>query len=246
MNIGYYSPSYKRNQKSITQIKYPFVKLVVSESEEDQYIENGNEVVVCTDSAQGNIARVRNWILDNLLPKHDAVVVIDDDSNGVGYWEYQKYRQFNPYEFKEFFEEMYILTRDWGFYHFGLNCITDKGAYREHTPFSTTSYIGAPCSMILKGCECRYDENIPLKEDYDFTLQNHLKYGGALRANFASYTVKQAQQVGGCAAQRNTKEEARQFADLQKKWGTNVIRKDTVSKRGFDFNPIMKSPLKGV
>jgi hypothetical protein len=45
---------------------------------------------------------------------------------------------------------------------------------------------------------------------------------------------------------RNLKEEERQFELLQKKWGTKIIRQDKKSKRSFDFNPILKSPIKGV
>ena len=127
MNIGYYAPSYKRPQKSITQRRYPFVKIVVKESEVQEYINNGNDVIACPDSAQGNIARVRNWILDNLLQKHDAVVIIDDDSSGIGYWSKQKYIIMDSDDFQEFFEAMYYLTIEWGYLHFGLNCVTDKG-----------------------------------------------------------------------------------------------------------------------
>jgi hypothetical protein len=246
MKIGYFAPSYKRPEKSKTQLIYPFVKLVVRESEGNEYKKNGNDFVICPDSEQGNIARVRNWILDSLLPNFDAVVIIDDDCSGVGYWENQKYYNFDANEFQEFIEGMYILTIDYGFKLFGFNCVLDKGAYMEHTPFSTNKFIGAPCSMILNGNECRYDEQIPLKEDYDFTLQNLKKYKGALRANFASYNVKQAKNTGGCADMRNVQEEARQFELLQKKWGNKIIKKDVKSKRSFDFNPLMKSPLKGV
>jgi hypothetical protein len=139
-----------------------------------------------------------------------------------------------------------ILTKDFGFYSFGLNCVTDKGAYMEHTPFSTNKFIGAPFHGILKNNKCVYDEDIPLKEDYDWTLQNLKKYGGVLRANFASYKVKQAEQKGGCSSMRNLKEEERQFQLLQKKWGSKIIKQDKKSKRSFDFNPILKSPLKGV
>jgi len=246
MKIGYFAPSYKRPEKSKTQLIYPFVKLVVREMESEEYIKNGNDVVICPDSAQGNISRVRNWILNNLLPDFDAVVIMDDDCSGIGYWEKQKYNVFHSEYFQEFIESMYIITSEYGFKLFGFNCVLDKGAYMEHTPFSTNKFIGAPCSMILKGNECRYDEDIPLKEDYDFTLQNLKKYKGALRANFASYNVKQAKNIGGCADMRNAKEEERQFDLLQKKWGNKIIKKDVKSKRSFDFNPLMKSPLKGV
>ena len=36
--LNFFAPSYKRPEKSITQITYPFVKLVVKESEAEEYI----------------------------------------------------------------------------------------------------------------------------------------------------------------------------------------------------------------
>ena len=45
---------------------------------------------------------------------------------------------------------------------------------------------------------------------------------------------------------RNLKKEKQQFFHLQKKWGKDVIKRDKGSKKSFDFNPIMKVPIKGV
>ena len=200
MNIGYFAPSYKRPEKSKTQILFPFVKIVVKESEAEKYIQNGNKVLVCPDTAQGNLCRVRNWILDTQLNNYDAIILMDDDYNYVIRWEKQKQIKLNADQFQELNEQIGIICKDWGFYYFGLNCVTDKGAYREHTPFCTNKYIGGPYQGFLKGNVLRYDENLNLKEDYDMTLQNLKKYGGCLRVNFASYDVKQAKQAGGCAS----------------------------------------------
>jgi hypothetical protein len=246
MKIGYFAPSYKRPEKSITQTIYPFVKLVVRESEADEYLKNGNEIIICPDVAQGNVSRVRNWIKDNLMNDFDAIIMLDDDNSGIGRWENQKYNVFKSDELEEFCEKIAIICSDFGFYSFGLNCVMDKGAYMEHTPFSTNSFIGAPFHGILNGNECSYDENLPLKEDYDWTIQNCKKYGGVLRVNFASYNVKQAKQKGGCADMRNSNEEKKQLELLQKKWGSKIVKIDNSSKRKFDFNPILKVPLRGV
>lgn len=246
MKIGYFAPSYKRPEKSVTQKRYEFIKLVVCESQAGEYLKNNNDIIICPDSAQGNISRIRNWIKDNLMNDYDAIIMIDDDNNGVGLWQKQKYKVLSSEELQEFCENLAIICKDYGFYSFGLNCVIDKGAYREHTPFSTNIFIGAPFHGILKGNKCIYDENIPLKEDYDWTLQNLKNYKGVLRANFASYNVKQAEQVGGCANMRNSKEEEKQFNLLQKKWGSKIIQRDKSSKKSFDFNPILKAPLKGV
>ena len=246
MKVKFFAPSYKRPEKSITQIHYPDVKIVVRESEAEEYRANGNDIVVCPDSAQGNLCRVRNWILDNLYDDADCIVIIDDDCSYIGRWEEQSQIKFNMNDLQEFCENIANITKEMGFHFWGLNCVTDKGAYREYTPFGTLQYIGGPFQAHLKTSEVRYDEELPLKEDYDITLQHIHKYGGCLRVNFAHYNVKQAEQEGGCATYRNLDKEKQQFFALQRKWGKDVIKRDKQSKRSFDFNPIMKTPIKGV
>ena len=246
MKIVFYAPSYKRPEKSITQKLYPFVKLVVKESEAEEYIQNGNEVVKCPDNIQRNLCRVINWILDNLFLDADCLILLDDDCRGIGRWQDQTYYKFNSEELFESCEIWAKLCSDFGFKFWGLNCVVDKGAYREYTPFGTLQYIGGPFQAFLKDNYIRYDEDLPLKEDYDITLQNILEFGGALRINFASYDVKQAEQEGGCATYRNLDYEREQFYSLQKKWGKDIITRDKGSKKSFDFNPILKIPTKGV
>ena len=244
MKVKFYAPSYKRPQKSITQINYPFVKLIVRESEAEEYLKNGNDIEIVPDSAQGNLCRIRNYIL-NIYFDADCIILLDDDCKGVYRWEKQNKVKFDPEELMEFSESMSVLCNDWGFKFWGLNCIPDKGAYREHTPFGTLQYIGGPFQAHLKN-DIRYDEDLPLKEDYDITLQHIKKHNGCLRVNYAFYDVKQAEQSGGCATYRNLQKEKEQFELLQKKWGSNVISQDKKSKRSYDFNPILKIPLKGV
>jgi len=245
MKIGYFAPSYKRPEKSTTQICYPQFKLVVKESEADEYRKNGNEVVVCPDRVQGNLCRVRNWILDEFGERFDCIVLVDDDCSYLGRWENRKRIQFEPDELDEFCENMTRLCQDWGFRLWGLNCVIDKGAYREYTPFGTFQYLGGPFHAHLRTSKIRYDEELGLKEDYDITLQHCLHYGGCLRVNFAHYDMKQSEQEGGCATYRNLEEEKRQFFMLQKKWGRDIIRIDKKSRRSFDYNPIMRVPFYG-
>ena len=245
MKVKFFVPSYKRPEKSITQINYPFVKLVVRESDADAYIKNGNDIIIVPDNAQGNLCKIRNYILDNFFTDCDCIILLDDDCKGIYRWQDQKKIKFQPDELMEFCEQMAILCNDYQFKFWGLNCIPDKGAYREHTPFGTLQYIGGPFQAHLKN-PIRYDEKLPLKEDYDITLQHIKEYSGCLRVNFANYDVKQAEQSGGCATYRNLQKEIEQFELLQKKWGTKIIKKDNTSKRKYDFNPILKIPLKGV
>jgi len=218
--------------------------LVVRESDAIEYQENGNDILIVPDSAQGNLCRIRNYILDNFFDS-DCLILLDDDCKGIYRWEKQKKIKLEKDEFMEFCENAAILCNDYNFKFWGLNCIPDKGAYREHTPFGTLQYIGGPFQAHLKN-NIRYDEDLPLKEDYDITLQHIKQNKGCLRINYAFYDVKQAEQAGGCATYRNNANEKKQFDLLQKKWGSNIIKFDNTSKRSFDFNPILKVPLKGV
>lgn len=244
MKVSFFAPSYKRPEKSVTQINYPFVKLVVRESDAQEYQENGNDIIIVPDSAQGNLCRIRNYILDNFFDT-ECLILLDDDCKGIYRWENQKKIYLSADMLMEFCENAAILCKDYGFKFWGLNCIPDKGAYREHTPFGTLQYIGGPFQAHLKN-HIRYDEDLPLKEDYDITLQHIKENKGCLRINYAFYDVKQAEQAGGCATYRNNANEKKQFDLLQKKWGNSIIKFDNMSKRSFDFNPILKVPLKGV
>jgi hypothetical protein len=244
MKVEFFAPSYKRPEKSITQITYPCVKLVVRESEADEYKKNGNDIVVVPDTAQGNLCRVRNYILDN-LSKADCTILLDDDCSGIYRWNNRKKVLMQEDYLIEFCENASIICQDFNFKFWGINCVPDKGAYREHTPFGTLQYIGGPFQAHIKNA-IRYDENLPLKEDYDITLQHIKKYKGCLRINYAFYDVKQAEQAGGCAQYRNIDREKQQFLALQNKWGSKIVSQDKKSKRSFDFNPILKVPIKGV
>jgi len=251
MRVKFYVPSYKRPVKSITQKNYPFVKLVVRESDSEEYIKNGNDIVVCPDSAQGNICRVKNWVLDNLFDEEtDVIVFMDDDCSGIFRWEGVKKVKLNTDELLELSENISEMCFDWGFKLWGMSPIPDKSVNREGTPFNTLAFVGSPFHAHLKGTEVRYDESLSLKEDYDITLQHIKECSGCLRVNWLCYDVKQgvsgSGQGGGCATYRNNDKEIEQFRLLQKKWGSKVVRRDRSSKREFDTNPIISVPLKGV
>ena len=134
----------------------------------------------------------------------------------------------------------------------GVNIIQDKGAFREYTPFSLTNVILGPFGGFSNPI-CRYDENLPLKEDYDLSLQMINKYRKILRINHVHYICDQHTNVGGCAEYRTIDEEKDQFELLEKKWGKDIVRRDkgnsnTERKRQvtYDINPIIKIPIGGV
>lgn len=257
-------PSYKR-PKVETLDYLPFCKVWVCESEAEAYraANPGREenIIPCPKGVQGNLCRIRNYILDREFEDGaDVVLLIDDDMRSVTYYEsppgepfgYMK-NKIPGEEFLAFIEHYSRLCKEFGFLFWGVNCNKDALSYDQQRPFNTTAYIGGPFQCFLRGNELRYDEALPLKEDYDMTLQNCLKYRGCLRVNKYHYEVKQAKQAGGCATYRNYEREMEQLEALRRKWGSRIVKidhsnkgKTKKEKTRIDFNPIIKIPIKGV
>ena len=241
-DILYFSPSYKRPDSVITQAYLPFVKYVVAEFEADEYLRNGHDCWVVPDSAQGSVARIRNYILDHA--ESDRIVMLDDDMTYIGRWIQQKIVKLSADGVAEFCEAGFMLADDLDIRYWGMNLLPDKGAYREYTPFSFKQCVLGPFQAFNR-LDLRYDETLPLKEDYDLSLQVLNKYRKTLRFNSYFYSVKQHTNTGGCASYRTKQKEIDQLRLLQKKWGSHIVREDKTSK-GFDINPIIKVPIKGV
>ena len=151
----------------------------------------------------------------------------------------------------EFIEQGFSLAEQFGVRMWGINILQDKGAYREYTPFSLTNVVLGPFGGFLNA-DCRYDENLPLKEDYDLSLQMLNKHRKILRINYAHYVCKQHTNLGGCASYRTINREKEQFDLLQKKWGDHIVRRDAGNPKNrkreqtYDINPIIKIPIRGV
>ena len=154
-------------------------------------------------------------------------------------------------DFLNFLEKYTLLCFEFGYKLWGVNCNSDSLSYRHYSPFSMSSIILGPFCVHLKN-DIRYDEALPLKEDYDLAIQHLNEYRGILRLNGYHYICEQSTNKGGCASIRNRQREKEQFDLLQKKWGSEIVREDTSNKgktkkvKKFDYNPIVKVPIKGI
>lgn len=231
MKISICCPSYKRpNLKILNYINN--IKVYVDENEIEDYKKENKEFknfVILQSGIQGNVARVRNYILNDNI-QNDVTVIVDDDINYIGYYQNLKLHKMDEQELFGFIEKYSILCDDFGFKLWGVNLNSDPQCYREYSPFSTNSVILGPFCCFLKGNKTRYDEKLPLKEDYDIALQNLNMYRGILRINKAHYSCEQSTNMGGCASYRNLQKEKEQLLLLQKKWGNKIVKFDNTDK----------------
>lgn len=253
MKISINCPSYKRPR--VETLDYlPYCKVWVDEGEYEAYVKSnpqGSNIVSVPKGIQGNLCRIRNYILDKEFERGaDVVCIIDDDMKGV--YRFEDNSRIEANEFMWFLQRYSLLCDEFGFKLWGINCNDDRISYREYTPFNTNVYVGGPF-MCHFNTNIRFDERFPLKEDYDITLQHMNKYRGVLRVNKYFYEVKQSEQKGGCATYRNLDREKEQLKMLQNKWGKDIIRFDFAKNNSqrkkrvnIDYNPILKSKIKGV
>lgn len=264
MKISVNAPSYKRADSVKTLNYLPFCKIWVDCDEFEAYkaANPGAEIVSCKKGIQGNLCRVRNHILRTEFKNGaDVVLIVDDDLQCIERYEaneqtnfgYER-RRISADEFLPFVEKYSIVAADLRAKFWGVAINADAYGYCQQIPFNTVAYIGGPFQCFLKGNRCFYDERLPLKEDYDMSLQQLNSERVVLRVNSYHYIADQSKSAGGCAAYRNREREREQFLLLQKKWGSDIVRVDggetrvnSNKERVFmDYNPIIKFPIMGV
>lgn len=244
-DIGFYSPSYKRAGKVTTDRLVPGLKIVVPESQEADYrkteYRNGGQIVVCPDSADGNIGKKRNWILDNA--PEDNIVVLDDDMEYIGYNEGRKPVRATIEEVEVLVWNGFRMARQLNTVMWGVNLNFDPKIYWENRPFNMLSPVLGPFSAIRRSeCTLRYDARLAPKEDYDFWLQVIHRYHKTLRFNKWHYSVDHFSMAGGCVSNRSKEHEIYLLHELRRKWGRRVISFNTEKS----FNPRVRVPYKGV
>lgn len=265
MKIAYACPSYKRPECRTARF-CDRVRVYVDPSEEEAYRaanKGYGEVVACAEGIQGNLPRVRNYILDTEFGNGaDVVVMMDDDVSGVFTWHcdedthfgYVRHKLDAGGELDDFVRMHSQLCLDWGFGMWCCNYNEDKALYKQYAPFGTTKGALGQFLVFVRN-ELQFDESLPLKEDYDMALQQLNRYRGVLCVNYAYVAGDFGNLKGGTAVRRNMQAEREQYAAFKRKWGSKVVR-GCKSKRhslgkelvgGYDYShPIVKAPIRGI
>ena len=251
-NITILSPSWKRAKTACTHKAVNNLRYVVCEAQADDYAKRKLPLLVCPDSAQGSTSRIRNWILDNSPTEN--LVITDDDISSFGRWDGNTKNRMKPEEVNDFIESGFLLAEEWGCRYWGMNLLPDKGMCHEFRPFSLHNAILGPFGGFRLPLPIRYPENLPLKEDYDFSLQVLNKYRRILRFNYVHYNAAQHTNLGGCADFRNIQQELEQARLLQKRWGPEIVKIEYGDKKKkgqkkeahYDINPLIRVPIGGI
>lgn len=265
VKISYCTPSYRR-PTCITARLIKNVKIYIDKSDEEEYKKYNQgygEIVVCKEGIQGNLPRVRNYILSQEFNNGaDIVVMMDDDVKELGIFKCDENhckskpkRLKNQEDIDNFIIYGSLLCQEWGYGMWGINYTCDPALYKVYQPFSTLKPSIGQFMVFVKN-NLRFDENLPLKEDYDMCLQQMNKYRGMLCINFAYVKADFGKMTGGTSVRRNYEAEKEQFRLFRKKWGSDIVtgapetsgtgqRKQIKNK--YDYShPRVNIPIKGI
>ncbi len=164
----------------------------------------------------------RNRALDDGHARGAAVVMTDDDlvraascpANGVNVT--------TPLAVPDLVAELVAHTEQHGLLYGGTP--PTANAYFSRRPHTTTGFVRDGLTVHLPN-PIRYDTQLPIKIDYDMTLQHLAAHGGALRCDhlLVYYRQRTVGRWGGCDW-RSPEVEAACAAYLQAKWGPDVVR----------------------
>lgn len=96
-------------------------------------------------------------------------------------------------------------------------CSPTDNLYFAKPGVSTRKFVVGDLIMV-RPTELRFDPNLRLKEDYDFTLQHWMTYGGAARCDYIAPSFAHYTNAGGAVAARTTELEQATIAYLKDKW----------------------------
>jgi hypothetical protein len=214
-------PTYKRagsiehlTLRIVRGLNYPIYLFVNSEEDKKEYEKiKGVEIVV---SNVKGIAQTRNFILD-YFGAGEKVIQLDDDLQDILILKNGKLEKLEGAFLEGFIEQAFSdLEKEglklWGVYPVPNHFYMDRNV--SHRNF----IIGSFCGVIVSGI--RYAE-IPLKEDYDFTL-SHLLDGGVIRYNFITVKAKHYTNKGGAVDVRNAGKVQASIDYLKRKWGKAI------------------------
>lgn len=251
MNIKYVCPSYKR-PNGVRILDYlKKVKVYVSEEEYEEYIKYNNKdnIVKIPKEYQGHgKGKCLNYILDlEWDDKTDAIVVMDDDIEGIYRWYCNKEDELlNEEDIYELIERNTLVAKEWGA---GIwNISNDRGDRLRHNPTQpfNTKNVGSDAFMcFIKNDGLRYDERFLCSEGMDLQLQSIQKYHKLIRFNNYYMKVGQWKNNGGYQELRKKEKKIDNNGMLlmKKKWG-NIIKINKKSK--VDCAYTVQVPIDGI
>ena len=185
----------------------------VKNGQKELYEQNGCKNVYNT----GNLMDSRNFALEHSFKNNNICVQLSDDIKKVTTNKNFVKKRLVPLD--EAIEDIVgRFKKINGVYLMGVPP-TDNFFFANKIVVENKFCIGD--MLFIKPNELRFDNQLTLKEDYDYTLQ-HIQKGKVLRYQKYLFTFQHYSNKGGAVDIRNDKEEQKNIMILKSKWGDKV------------------------
>lgn len=183
----------------------------VSDGEFESYL--GND---CQPVESGGLCESRNAALGDAFEVGVPCIQLSDDLKRI------RFAEGGEGGFKVAVERMRCQLTQSRFFKLAGVAPTDNDFYYDaKKPVSHLGFIVGDMIMVLP-TDLRFDENMYLKEDYDYTLQHVTTYGGVVRCNDLLFSFTHRTNSGGAVEHRTADREQEAIGYLKDKWGSFV------------------------
>lgn len=199
---------------------FPNAIVAVNKHEEKDYRDAGVENELWLHDEYKS-ATVRNYILDRVR-LGNPVILMDDDIKSVGRFyvnAHGKCRSSKMYS-EEFYKKLcdgFILAEGNDYHLFGVAPTTNPLNFKPNGATKTNVFINGPL-MCIRVTDKRFDPEMPVKCDYDFTVQ-HIAAGlGVFRLDRYWQDNDFDKMTGGRSCYKKDSDKAVSFHYLMEKW----------------------------
>ena len=119
-----------------------------------------------------------------------------------------------PLFWYEEFEELFDLTEQMGWKIWGVKTEAAPRSVYPYKPILFKTYVTASCMVIVNDGSYYFDENFPVKEDYEICLRHLVKEGGLIGARYLHWENSHWDDEGGCKDYRTIEIERKAIKDL--------------------------------
>lgn len=194
------------------------VTWVVGNNEKEIYQQNGVKSVI----EGGGLCESRNVILDVAQAQGaDAAVELSDDLRVIKLAVDKDNKNSKVISFDDAVAIMISACEGLGAKMAGTAPTNNAFFFNPNKPYHTRAFIVGDFITVLD-TDLRFDQNLKLKEDYDYTLQHIYKYGSVARCNALLPSFLHRTNAGGACAYRNEKREQKAIRYLKAKWPSHI------------------------
>jgi hypothetical protein len=193
---------------------------IVGNGEGENYRQAGFRQVI----EGGSLIDSRNTALDLADKENKRCLQLSDDLGKIFLGE-------NQVTLNELIKYAYDFSVRFDIPLLGINPVFNKFYQRETV---TNGFVIGDFTLTKPNTGIRYDRNVRLKEDYDFTLQYLAKYKSAKRLNNVICEFKHYANKGGAVEYRTDDLEKQTVEYLEKKWG-KAVRRNIKRKQAYEI-----------